>query len=198
MLKAQLAEWILSLLTTREMAAATVGDWLEEVRARGSLWYWASVARTALAYVWRDMAAAPFRLLGLAICALFAGSALSSILDACWGFATITVIRMDGVIRPPGILRPFPVHQWMSGVTGTTLMVVAVQFQFGRWISRHARGRELTTCLFCAAACIVAGIASHNRVGSVLGQPYAFFGWSALIAGAIWFRQRESIAPKVI
>ena len=40
MRNAHLAEWILSLFTTRERAAATVGDLTENASARGALWFW--------------------------------------------------------------------------------------------------------------------------------------------------------------
>jgi hypothetical protein len=142
MLKAQIAEWILSLVTTRELAASTAGDWLEEVPARGSLWFWSSVLRTAFSFVWRDITTAPFRLATLALCALFLGSALSFILLIGSSIVSMTLIRIDIAVLPPGALKYFTISQWSTGLAGTTVLVMAVQFQIGRWISRHARGRE--------------------------------------------------------
>src|SRR5579862_3305241 len=64
--KARFAELILSLFTSRERAASTVGDLLEATPARGGLWFWWSVARTALSLLWSDFATQRALLAGLA------------------------------------------------------------------------------------------------------------------------------------
>ncbi len=189
----------LLLVASPQLAALMVGDWLEETPVRGSLWFRCSVLRTVFSFVGRDIIAAPFRAGILALCALFLGSALSRILEDCWGIIMITLIRIDSAVRPPGILRPFPIHQWLTGPAETAILVIAVQFQIGVWIARHAPRREMTTCIFCVVVCIAAGMVSHDQVGSVLAQPYALLGWVSVIAGAIWVRRRRaSVAAKVI
>ena len=52
-----LAEWILSLVTSRERAAATIGDLVEE-EARPFA-FWGSIAWTAFSLIWRDFSVAP-------------------------------------------------------------------------------------------------------------------------------------------
>src|ERR1019366_521350 len=82
MRNATAAEWILSLATTPDRAASTVGDLLEEASARGVFWFWSSVLRTASSHLWRDLRAAPLRILGLA----FSGLLAYLVLIVCLGF----------------------------------------------------------------------------------------------------------------
>ena len=63
----RVAEWILAQVTSRQRAAAVIGDLLEKVPVRGVLWFWWSVATTAVALVWRDVTAHPLRTLGLGL-----------------------------------------------------------------------------------------------------------------------------------
>src|SRR5215471_1303354 len=72
----RVAEWVLAQVTSRERAAAVIGDLLEKVPARGQLWFWWSVATTTVALVWRDVAANPMRMLGLAFGAILLQFAL--------------------------------------------------------------------------------------------------------------------------
>jgi len=51
--KAAIAEWMLRQLTSRERAAAMVGDLVEISAARGGFWFWFSMARLVLALAWR-------------------------------------------------------------------------------------------------------------------------------------------------
>lgn len=46
MRKVVVAEWILSLIVSREAAASIVGDLVEDEAARGGTWFWSSVAGT--------------------------------------------------------------------------------------------------------------------------------------------------------
>jgi hypothetical protein len=74
----KIAQLILSLATTPDRAATTVGDMLEESAARGSLWFWSNILRTASSLWWRDFrsaAHAPARAMGsLSPFALYIGS----------------------------------------------------------------------------------------------------------------------------
>ena len=70
MRNAAIAEWILSLTMAPDRASAAVGDLLEEGASRGVLWFWSNALRTASSHVWRDLRAAPLRMLVLA----FAGA----------------------------------------------------------------------------------------------------------------------------
>ena len=62
MRKSAIAEWILSLAMPPEHVASTVGDLIED--NRGPLWFWTAIARTVVAFVWRDLAADGIRMAG--------------------------------------------------------------------------------------------------------------------------------------
>src|SRR5579862_9557472 len=61
---AQIAEWILSLVTTPERAAATVGDLMENASSQGRFWF--GVLRTAVSLLWREFADDSVHTMGLA------------------------------------------------------------------------------------------------------------------------------------
>ena len=67
MRRAGLAQWILSLATTPDRSATTVGDVLEQSSTLGILWFWSSVVRTACSLCWRDLCSAPRRLAWLGL-----------------------------------------------------------------------------------------------------------------------------------
>src|SRR5690349_5887002 len=77
MRKAAMAEWILSLVVAPDRAATTVADLIEDASTHGVSWFWSSVLRTALSHVFRDLSAAPFRLMRLALWAWMAQVALT-------------------------------------------------------------------------------------------------------------------------
>jgi hypothetical protein len=51
------AEWLLSRITTRDRAAAILGDLTELSATRGSLWFWTAYARTLAVLSWRVVVA---------------------------------------------------------------------------------------------------------------------------------------------
>ena len=61
-----LAEWILGLVTSRDRAASTVGDLVEEASSRGAVWFWSGIVRIAASLLWRGVAENPLRLAGVA------------------------------------------------------------------------------------------------------------------------------------
>src|SRR5690348_277316 len=64
-----MAEWILGLVTTRDRAATTVGDLVEE--GPGSVFgFWAAVVRIGGAYLWRGLTEDPARMTRVAILGL--------------------------------------------------------------------------------------------------------------------------------
>jgi hypothetical protein len=60
-----LAEWILSLVTTRDRAASTVGDLAEAASIHGVAGFWSRVLRTTASLLWRNVAENPVRITGL-------------------------------------------------------------------------------------------------------------------------------------
>jgi hypothetical protein len=141
-----MAELILSLFTTRERAASTVSDLLESSPARGLLWFWSSVGRTAASLVWDDFATEPYFMGGLAFRGLLANLALYIIafaaiivLAAVLGVLAADVFGPAGGVTSAGFQLPFR----LLGV----ITALAVEFQTGRWIARRARGREMAACV---------------------------------------------------
>ncbi len=67
------AEWILALVTSRDRAASTVGDLMEQGPERGVIWFWSGVLRTVASLLWRGLTensarVAKLAFLGLAVC----------------------------------------------------------------------------------------------------------------------------------
>ena len=75
------AERLLSLLTSRDCAAAIAGDLTEDRHHRGSLWFWLQVLRTMTALWRRALTDAPLGVLSLAVAgfALFAAPAFGGV-----------------------------------------------------------------------------------------------------------------------
>lgn len=67
MVRAQLAEALLSLFTARDRAASIVGDFEEEQAPKGLLRYWRAVTVTAFALCFKAVSVAPIRSLVLGI-----------------------------------------------------------------------------------------------------------------------------------
>src|SRR5580692_6426822 len=104
MRNAYIAEWILSLFTTRERAGATVGDLTESASAHGVLWFWSGVLRTALSLLWADFAAEPGFLAGLSFRALILNLSfhLLALVGALVATVVITALLL-GFVSPHGV-----------------------------------------------------------------------------------------------
>lgn len=135
MQKTDVAEWILSLTTSFERAASTAGDLAEESGNRGTAWFWISLARTALSVTFRDIISNPLaviRLAGMTLAyALFLG----------------VVIMVAAVIGGFFLASNLPaLGTYRFGIPGYFALLNALQqFLLGAFITRHGRGRELTT-----------------------------------------------------
>jgi hypothetical protein len=207
--KAQIAQLILSLFTSRERAAATVGDLLESTRERGAFWFWSCVARTALSLLWTDFAAEPsfLALLGLR------GILVNLSLLLAWFIAMMVFIVLSGIplglivgpLLPRIATRFIPMFEWAAAIS-----VSAVGFQTGRWIARRARGREIAACIvFLILQTIVMAIVGEALFGGergsrILAEHPQYISISdlsgawktaAVFIGAIWvrFRSGESL-----
>jgi hypothetical protein len=60
MSKAEFAESLLLMTTTPEVAVPIAGDLVQEADARGTLWFWSTLFRTASSFAWRTFADSPF------------------------------------------------------------------------------------------------------------------------------------------
>ncbi|HWE48911.1 MAG TPA: hypothetical protein VG273_03940 [Bryobacteraceae bacterium] len=155
MLKAQVAEWILSLFTSRELAESTVGDWLEEVPVRGTWWFWSTLCRTAGSFIWRDFAADPRHTAGLAfrawllqIACLFGWLLLIVLAAAAFG-AFMGIFVAAGAFAggiPDWTAKAQWLGTWIFKPLGL-IVVVRIQFQVGKWTARRSRGREVAACI---------------------------------------------------
>jgi hypothetical protein len=96
-----IAEGILALVTSRDRAASTVGDLVEEATARGVFWFWSGVLRTAASLLWRAVADRPARMTGLA----FRGLAIELSLSLLFLLLAGVV---GAVIGSPGGLNSVP------------------------------------------------------------------------------------------
>src|SRR5215470_19527907 len=85
------AEWLLSLVVSREGAASMVGDLLEEAHTRGTVWFWLSLAGTVCSLTWRDIASNPARMFGLAALGYVVQLALIAAIIIVFGLGSFAV-----------------------------------------------------------------------------------------------------------
>lgn len=133
----QIAEWILRLATSPDRAASISGDLAEEATARGVLWFWSNVLRTATSFLCRGLAENSLRLAAVASLALAIDIVMSLALAglsgiefflAAWGGHQIDLHSIEWIIlldAPPLIV---------------TLLI-------GRMLARLTPGCELSACL---------------------------------------------------
>jgi hypothetical protein len=188
MRSAHVAEWILALVTTRDRAASIAGDLTEQAAARGAVWFWFSVFRTASSFLRRDVAERPVRLTGLALLgiAVYAGiGLLFAGLDGVVGFIAVygsgNHLQLDSIGWKVWFAAP---------VLVSSLLV-------GRMLARWAPGRELAACVVYAVL-----VAIYNLVPA-LGNNGAFTAVFCVLlvpVGAAWGRNRRLSAtrPKLL
>jgi hypothetical protein len=151
MRNARLAEWILSLVTTPERAAATVGDLLEDRVDVGALRFWSAVMLTSLSLLWRDVAEHPLRMVRLA--------ALGLVLQLLLSFGmTVGYVVLFAVYKLAWSafvsFEPGPSWSRFTGMGGIILLwltgwgaLLLSQFQVGRVLAKRSPGRELAPCV---------------------------------------------------
>ncbi|HEY1753985.1 MAG TPA: hypothetical protein VGG72_01220 [Bryobacteraceae bacterium] len=160
----RIAEWLLALVTTRDRAAATVGDLAERAATRGGVWFWSGVLRTAASLMWRDIAEHPARITGLALLGVYTGMLL------LFGF-------LDGIV--------FFTAAYLSGkdlpldFTGWKIWLAAPvlfgSLLVGRMLARWGPGRELAACVIfaiLAALCNLSHAPLHRWVCSLVGRSH--------------------------
>src|SRR6202789_226482 len=136
-----IAEWILALVTTRDRAASTVGDLAEGAAARGVVWFWSGVLRTAASLLWRDIAGQPARLTGLA----FLGLAVYIGIDLVFaGLSGVAFFRAAVASGHPLHLDSIGWKLWFTAPVLVSSLLV------GRMLAHWAPGRELAACVVYA------------------------------------------------
>jgi hypothetical protein len=139
--KAAAAEWILSLVTTRENAAATVGD-LVETSSLSPF----TVLRIAASGVLQQVKESPGKVALFAVLAFVGQFVAYSPLAV--GFAWLL-----------GGWSPLE-HGWIFPMFAATFLVT--QIFVGKWIIRLCPGREMSVCIGLVILNALAGIKLNN------------------------------------
>ena|SRR6516164_6313676 len=186
---AALAEWILSLVTSQERAAAMTGDLFEE--GAGPLAFWGSVAWTVLSLVGRELSAAPLEMFGLAVY----GFVIAIVLSASQGVTVASLVVYVFPVATPALS--------VNAVIAASLIFGWVgSFISGILVARRALGREVAAC--CAVMILESLVTvamwgaatpaapSESWYASTLGSALIFLsGQLLLLAGAARVRRRR-------
>ena len=187
MRNAQVAEWILSLVTSPDRAASTVGDLMESATTRGALWFWIGVLRTVLSMMWRDVAANPGRMMGLAGKGFLVGLGLTF---ACF----LVIIPVTFVVTRASFSDLSAAFgSWTFTLSSIFVAMVLVPFQQGRWLARRSPNQELAACLALAmltaavdAIPIALGMGTASQLVLSISVPLI-----PTFAGAAWVRRKR-------
>lgn len=141
---ARIAEWILALVIPPDRAATTLGDWMEDARERGPVWFWSCVFRTVAAQVWSDLTDDPVFLATLALRAFFHNIfiALRAFFLFCLVLVPVVmVLALLAHFAPGGFSFPADAEDLLDftarTVGGVGLLVCL--FQTGRWIAPRTK-----------------------------------------------------------
>ena len=168
------AERILALFTDRERASCIVGDLAETARSRGSLWFWRSLAGTALRLGWRS---------GALFLACMAGqiavvAAVSAIMNA------LSATRHGAALPPLG-----PVLGFSAMLLASIAVYAGFRYGLRLLVTRLAAGITLVafagSCLQASPA--VARCALALVLGLILSAALTRPGRRALAATVIAF-----------
>lgn len=173
----QIAESILALVTTQDRAASTVGDLTEAAAARGMVWFWSGVLRTAASLLWRELAEHSARLTGLAFLGLGVYIAIDLLFAGLSGVAFFLWASAAGL--------SFGWKLWFAAPVLISSLVI------GRLLARWAPGRELAACV------VYAILASIYNLVPALGDNGAISALLCILivpAGAAWGRHRRLAA----
>jgi hypothetical protein len=179
MRSAHIAEWILSLVTTRDRAASTVGDLAEQAATRGAVRFWSSVLQIAASRLWRDVAEHPARVTGLALLGIAVYIAID-LLFACLGGVWFFIAALRSG-------NHFQVHSldWKIWF-GAPVLVSSLMI--GRMLARWAPGSELA-----GGVVYVVFVSTYNLV-PMLGDNGGVTALLCILivpAGVAWGRYRR-------
>ena len=191
--KGRVAEWVLSLVTSPERAAAVVGD-LEEKRS-GPFGFWSGIARIAGSLLWHGFASEWPRMLALGALGMFVETFLTVAGIVLFANVIGVLIGVLGgllLVRspsPPQMLVSQPVVEWIGGGLGLVIYLWA-QFTAGRQIARRAPGRELAPCIGVLLLDYAIGFVLY-LIWPSLGIPMGVLTQIPLFAGAASVRRRR-------
>jgi hypothetical protein len=181
MLSIHRAEWILALVTSRNRASSTAGDLAERAAARGAVWFWLAVLRTAASLLWHDVTEKPARPAVLA----FAGLAVLVAVD-------YLCAELDGAV--------FFIVSWRTGrplqlgsvgwIICFNAPMLLTSLGIGRMMARWAQGREMAACLMYAILLAIYNLVPIPIFDGGIGA-FASLCMLIVLAGAAWGRQRR-------
>jgi hypothetical protein len=183
MRNAQVAEWILSLVTTPERAASTVGDLMESAPSRGRFWF--GVLRTAVSLLWRELAANPARMARLAGSGFLVGLVM---IFVCF----FVIIPLTLVLSRAGVQDGKVYVSWPFTV-GSMFVMILVPFQQGRWVARWSPGQELAACVaLTILTAAVDAVLMALRMETVFQLMLSITSpLIPMFAGALWVRRKR-------
>jgi hypothetical protein len=123
---------------------------LEDGRARGVLWFWSGVSRTALSLLWSSFAEEPSRLAVIGFRGLLLNLSLFAM--AFIGIMVLSVVFATAVgifAYASGLKSLAPDSPWLRWPFGLAGMLAfgAVQSHTGRWLAGRARDKEIAVCV---------------------------------------------------
>jgi len=141
--KAEFAESLLLLTTTPDVAVPIAGDLAQEADARGTIWFWSTLFRTASSFAWRTFADSPFRstraaLIGSVVQYVNAVILYLTLAALQMDLAIITNVNLDKGFFPP----EFPSHP--QAIATSILSSLGAAYLFGRRLARKFPNCELT------------------------------------------------------
>jgi hypothetical protein len=202
MRRADLAEAVLSLAAPRERAGSIAGDFLED--DLGGFRFWFLVGRTATAQAWRQLAAEPKALAGIAIRGMIAQ--FGYLLAACIVYVFLLLIVIS-ILR---VSFHTDIPDWGDTSLQWSLANLLAPFWLGRWMARRYGGRAasgtLALTFLHAAINLCAGLllreAARTGVGThidvILGLKVIYWdaaGYSAVLHSAILY---ATVYPVVV
>jgi hypothetical protein len=181
MRNAQVAEWILSLVTSPERATSTVGDLMENAPNHGR--FWLGVLRTAVSLQWSDVAINPGRMARLAGGAFLVGMVLIFV-------CILAIIPLAMALRPGD---PNVWASWAFNIPSVLAVMILVPFQQGRWLARHSPGQELAPCLAVAMLTAAVDAVAAGFGGVTVFQIVLTIALPSIpmFAGAVWVRRKR-------
>jgi hypothetical protein len=197
MRKVQIAEWILGLVTSRDRAASTVGDLIEQAAARGVLWFWSGALRTAASLLWRGVAENPVRVTAVGLIGLGVDIVASLLLAGLTG-VLFFVIATGAVF---GTVGAWSGHQLHPGFAWWTVLQLVISVWIGRMLARWAPGRELGACVAYGILGSIFSLCAYVIFPGGLGFSTLFWVFlgdvaqrTPVLAGAVWGRHRRLAA----
>jgi hypothetical protein len=188
-MKSRIAERILSQVLPPDRAASAVGDWMEDIDQRGSIWFWLSVIRTAVSRVWSDLTENPLTLAGIGLLG-FARSLL-----VVTGFSVLVQVAVRSHHYSYLLFSDPPWERWAAFALYYPLQLWWY-FQTGRWVARRMPGREVAGYLAIAVtgwspifALWTFGPSQFRGLVPAM-LPTAVSHDLCLLAGALWLRRK--------